>query len=94
MVSRVCVRPTSKRWFLKIVQVTMKHDPFDAIPCRNPCRLYIHLAFACSVGPSCIVCSELGLAMPFPPMRVLEVQWSWALNVVCEVALRPTRWPL
>ena len=30
MVSRFCVRPTSKRWFLKVVQVTMKHDPFDA----------------------------------------------------------------
>ena len=29
-VSRFCVRPTSKRWFLKIVQVTMKRDPFDA----------------------------------------------------------------
>ena len=25
------VRPTSKRWFLKTVQVTMKHDPFDAM---------------------------------------------------------------
>jgi hypothetical protein len=31
MVSRFCVKPTSKRWFLKIVQVTMKHDPFDAM---------------------------------------------------------------
>jgi hypothetical protein len=31
MVFRFCVRPTSKRWFLKIVQVTMKHDPFDAM---------------------------------------------------------------
>ena len=31
MVSRFCVRPTSKRWFLKIVQVTMKHDPLDAM---------------------------------------------------------------
>ena len=30
-VSHFCGRPTSKRWFLKIVQVTMKHDPFDAI---------------------------------------------------------------
>ena len=30
MVSRFCVRPTSKRWFLWIVQVTMKHDPLDA----------------------------------------------------------------
>ena len=25
------VRPTSKRQFLKLVQVTMKHDPFDAM---------------------------------------------------------------
>ena len=31
MVSWFYVRPTSKRWFLKIVQVTMKHDPFDAM---------------------------------------------------------------
>ena len=31
MVSPFCVRPTSKRWFLKIVQVTMEHDPFDAM---------------------------------------------------------------
>ena len=31
MVSRLCVKPTSKRWFMKIVQVTMKHDPFDVM---------------------------------------------------------------
>jgi hypothetical protein len=31
IVSRFCVRPTSKRWVLKIVRVTMKHDPFDAM---------------------------------------------------------------
>ena len=30
MVSGLCVRPTSKRWFMKIVQVTMKHDQIDA----------------------------------------------------------------
>ena len=30
MISRFCVRPTSKRWFLKIVQAAMKYDPFDA----------------------------------------------------------------
>jgi hypothetical protein len=28
-VSWSCIRPTSKRWFLRIVQVTMKHGPFD-----------------------------------------------------------------
>jgi hypothetical protein len=31
MVYRFGVRPTSKRWFLRIVQVTMKHDPFDVM---------------------------------------------------------------
>ena len=25
------VKPASKRWFLKTNQVTMKHDPFDAM---------------------------------------------------------------
>ena len=28
MVSQFCVRPTSKRWSLEEVQVTVKHDPF------------------------------------------------------------------
>ena len=31
MVSQFRVRPTSKRWFLKIIQVTMKHDPLDVV---------------------------------------------------------------
>ena len=31
MVSRFCVQPTSKKWFLKIIEVSMKHDPFDAM---------------------------------------------------------------
>ena len=53
----------------------------------NPCRLYIHLAFTYSIGPSSIVWSELGLAPPFPPMRVLEVYRSRALNLMYEVAL-------
>ena len=58
------------------------------MPCRNPRRLYTHLAFARSVGPSSVVWSvNLGPAPPFPPMRVLEVQWSRALSLVCEVAL-------
>ena len=68
-----CVGPASKRWFLKTVQVTMKHG--------------IHLAFTHSIGPSSIVWSELGLSPPFPPMRVLEVQWSRTLSYVYEVAL-------
>jgi hypothetical protein len=31
MISQFRVRPTSKKWFLKIIQVTMKHDPVDAM---------------------------------------------------------------
>ena len=58
------------------------------MPCRNPCGLYIHLAFTYSDGPRSVVCSELALTPPFPPMRVLEVQWSQALCLMCEVVLR------
>jgi hypothetical protein len=56
------------------------------MPCRNPCRLDFHLAITCSAGPSSVVWSELGPALPFPPMRVVEVYRSRALNLVCEVA--------
>ena len=31
IVSRFWVRPTYKRWFFKIIQATMKYDPFDAM---------------------------------------------------------------
>jgi hypothetical protein len=43
--------------------------------------------YAYFVGPSSVVGSELGLAPPFPPMRLLEVNWSRVLSLVCEVAL-------
>jgi hypothetical protein len=57
------------------------------MPYRNPCTLYIHLAFTYFVGPSSVVWNELGLAPPFPPMRVFVVQWLRALSRLCEVAL-------
>jgi hypothetical protein len=60
-----------KGGFRKIVQATMKHDPFTY-----------------SIGPSSVVWTKLGPALPFPPMRVLEVKWSRALSLVCEVTLR------
>ena len=31
MVFWFCVRPTFKRYFLRIIQATMKHDPFDTM---------------------------------------------------------------
>ena len=88
MVSRFCVRSTSKRWFWE--QCKWPCNMIHWMPCRSPCRLYIHLAFTYPVGPSSIVWSELGPSPPFPPMRVLEVQWSRALNLQCEVAFSTT----
>jgi hypothetical protein len=58
------------------------------MPRGNPYRLYIHLAFTYSVSPSSVVGCELGPAPPFLLMRVLEVDWSRALSLVCEVAFR------
>ena len=31
MVSRFCIRPTSQRWILKIIQMTMNYDLFDVM---------------------------------------------------------------
>jgi hypothetical protein len=57
------------------------------MPCRNPCRVYIHLAFTYFFSPSSILWSKIGLGLPSPSMRELEVQWSHVLSLVCEVAL-------
>ena len=60
------------------------------------CHAWIHTTFTpispftYSIGPSSIVWSELGLAPPFPPTRVLEVYRSRALKLVYEVALNTT----
>jgi hypothetical protein len=62
------------------------------MPCRNPCRLYIHLAFTYSVGPSSVVRSELGLAPPFHQWECLKfnghglsvscVKWPWVSPIL------------
>ena len=52
-----------------------------SMPRRNPCRLYIHLAFHILRGSLNVVWSKLGPAPPFPPMRVIEVQRSRALSI-------------
>ena len=43
--------------------------------------------YAFFVGPSSVVGSELGPTPPFPPVRLLEVQRSRVLSLLCEVAL-------
>ena len=62
-----------RRGFCK--QSTWPWNMIHLMPCRMPCRLYIHLAFAYSVGPSNIVWGELGPALPFPPIC------SWSVMV-------------
>jgi hypothetical protein len=85
-VSWFCVRHTSKRWFFNIVQVIMKHVPFDAI-----IHVGIHVDFTSilyslsPLVPQYFRVKWPWTAPPFPPMRVLEVQWSHAFNV---------KWPL
>ena len=59
------------------------HSP----PCRNPCGLFIHEVFFGPLGLHLHVWSELGRFLPFRPIRALRLQWSWAFNLVCEVAL-------
>ena len=82
-----CVRPISKRWFFE-------DSPGDHETWSIWCHAGIHVDFTSilhslvySVGPSNIVWSELGPAPPFPLMRVLEVEWSQALSLVCAVAV-------
>jgi hypothetical protein len=73
--------------FWKIIQVI--HETWS-IWCHVGIHthFYIYLAtFTHSVGPSKrSVKRELGSVPPSPPMRVLEVEWSGALSLVCEVA--------
>ena len=73
MVSRFCVRPTSKRPSSKYIP-KWPWNTIHSTPRRNPCRLYTHpVAFTHSIGPSSAVWRrEPGPAPPFPPTRVLE----------------------
>ena len=57
------------------------------LPCRTPCGLFIHKLSFGPLGLHLLVWSELGRSLPFRPMRVLTLQWSWAFSIVCEVAL-------
>ena len=56
------------------------------LPCRTPCRLFIHGLFFGPLGLHLLVWSELGRSPPFWPMRALTLPWSRAFSLVCEVA--------
>ena len=51
MISQFRVSPTSKKWYLKTIQMTIKHDQFNFMYVYSR-RLYIHIAFTIYVGPS------------------------------------------
>ena len=59
-----------------------------SLPCKTPCRLFIHEVFFGPLGLHLRVWSELGRSPTFWPMRALRLQWSWAFSHVCEVALK------
>ena len=70
MVSQLCVRFTSKRWFLNMIHL---------MPCWYTCRFCIHLAFIYYVGPSNVVWNKFGMVLSSPPLKMLKVQWSQTL---------------
>ena len=74
-------------------EVVFQNSPSDHEIWSIWCHVGIHVDLTYSVGPSSIVWSELRPAPPSPPMRVLEVQRSHAISLVCEVALnQSTSW--
>ena len=57
------------------------------MPCRNPCRLYIHLAFTYSIGPTSIVCeASLDRLRLFHQWECLNYNGR-GFSVSCVVAL-------
>ena len=69
--------------FLKIVQVTMKHDPFDAVKesMWTLPSIFVH-SHSYSVAPSSVVWRALGPAPPLSTMRVVEV-YGHGLSILC-----------
>jgi hypothetical protein len=86
MVTWFCVRPTSRRWFWEYYK--WPWNMIHLMPCRNPCRLYIHLASTYSVGPWSAVWSELRPTPPFPPVR-----FSWSAMVTGPDRVSCVKWP-
>ena len=79
-------RINQRLWDSRVPWVIFETIPSDHETWSIWCHLRIHVDFT-SVGPSNAMWSKLGLQPPFPPMKMLEVQWSRALGPLCEVAL-------
>jgi hypothetical protein len=58
-----------------------------SMPCRDPCVLFVHDNFFEPLSLHLLTWRELERSRPFRSMRDLRMQWSRALNLVCEVTL-------
>jgi hypothetical protein len=92
MVFRFCVRRTSKRLFLKVVQETMKPDPFDAMWTLHPsCIQVLRWSLQHSVK-----WTWTGSDFPtndFPTNESASSLMVTGLSIVCEVALKGLNFP-
>jgi hypothetical protein len=52
------------------------------MPCRTPCRLFIHENFFGILSLHLLVWSELGWSPPLRPIKALRLQWSQAFSLV------------
>ena len=77
MVSRFCVKSTSK--------LSFENSPSDRVGIHVDFTSILHSLTPLVPRAQCE--ADLDRLRLFPPMRVLEVQWSQALNLMCEVAL-------
>ena len=75
--------------WIYLQEMFSENDPMTMQTSSIRCHIEIHVDFPCilhshthSIAPSSVVWSnELAPALPFPPMRVLEVHWSRALSL-------------
>jgi hypothetical protein len=84
----ICVRPTSSRWaWCKFHRpCTLIHN----LPCRPPCRFFIHEIFLGPLGLHLLVWNELGWSPPFRPMRALPLPRSGTFSL--EYVVAPSIW--
>ena len=75
-----------------LLEVGMTKIPGDHNTLAIVRHVGLHVEFSStksSLGLHLCVWNELGRSPPFRPMRALRLQWSFAFNLVCEVALTP-----
>ena len=62
------------------INFSMSCTVIHYMPCRTPCRLFIHELFSEPLDLHLLVWSELGRSPPLRPIRALTLQWSWPVG--------------